>query len=326
MTKFNQQKFIQQLCALGERQLEKETKAFEHIESILKEEQVSFKLQKYFTNIPKYLKAKLYADGEQIPCLPSSFVSGKIESNFSLISNLTSSQNFIYNSNINFNPASKAISRSNHYFAPSLSITFKDVLKVGNAKKISGEVEVEKTKHQSINILVGNTKNPKNLIFSHYDSIGTGASDNASGVALSLDLIINNKELLKDNLFVICGNEELSYDKTIYWGHGYRVFENKYLKILNNAKKILILDSFGFGEPIKYTDTKITVLGFPIKNIQKYAKKITMISGELNTLMKFYHTNDDKPKLIKKEFMTKTKKLVLDIISSSKKPLQVKKE
>jgi hypothetical protein len=311
--KFNQIKFIQKICALGERQLEKETEAFKIIEEELRNRNIVLELQKYMTYIPKYTKWKLLADGKKIESLPCGFVSGKIESNFSLISSLTSSQNFFYNSNINFNPASKSISRSNHYFAPSLAIKFSDILRVGKAKKIKGEIKVEKTKHESINILVGNFKNPKNLIFSHYDSIGTGASDNASGVALSLDLIINNPELLNDNLFVISGNEELSYDETIYWGHGYRVFENKYPKLIKDAKSILILDSFGFGKPVKYTDTKITVLGFPIKQIKKYANKIIMISGELKTLMNFYHTNDDKPELIKEKYMKETKKLVLDL-------------
>ncbi len=308
MTKtFNPKKFITQLIALGERQLEQETKACNLILKELDTRNVKYKIQDYTTQIPKYEKYSLVADGKKIKCLPSGFVSGKIESNFALISSLISSQKNIYTQNINFNPASKAISRSNHYFAPALSIAFSDILKVGRAKKIVGELVVKKVDHKAKNILVGNTLNPKNIIFSHFDSIGCGAVDNASGVALSLEKIFESPELLSENLFAICANEEISYDETIYWGHGYRVFEDEYVEIIDKAQKIIVVDCIGYTSPVLHTDTSITVLGFPIKNIQKYAHKISMLAGDFKKLMDFYHTNDDTPKVIKDKFYAESK-------------------
>ena len=73
-----------------------------------------------------------------------------------------------------------------------------------------GKLEVERTKHHSKNILVGNTVDPTTIIFSHYDSIAQGAVDNASGTMLSLELIAEFPVLLQSVLFVLCGNEQIA--------------------------------------------------------------------------------------------------------------------
>lgn len=75
---------------------------------------------------------------------------------------------------------------------------------------------VKPKKHNSLNILVGNNINPKNIFFAHYDSVGIGATDNASGVGILMNIIINFPKSLRDNLFVFSGNEELSYDYPTY--------------------------------------------------------------------------------------------------------------
>jgi len=207
MNKKELKEFIHALSALGERQFQKETKACELIEKWLKREGIPYAKEKFKTYLPRFQEVKLTADGKEIPCAGSSFVSGVIEGTNHLISSLTSSQNFLYTDNINFNPACNGVSRSNHYFAPSLAIPKKYVPVVCSAKKVFGSVKVEKKAHESANILVGNRKNPNYLVFSHYDSISTGAIDNASGTALSLHLATNHKELLKKALFLFCGNE-----------------------------------------------------------------------------------------------------------------------
>jgi len=311
---FNTKKFIQELTALKNRQAENETKAALLIIKYLQVAKVSFKQQFYFTFIPKFLKSELLIDGRKINALPTSFVSGKINKQTKIISSLISSQPFFYQSNINFNPKSSTISKSNHYFAPSFAVAFKDILKIKTANKIKGVVKVKKYKHRSQNIIIGNLKNPQTVIFSHYDSIGPGAVDNASGVALSLDLILNHKNSIKENLFVIAGNEEFSYDQTVYWGHGYRVFEKKYFQLLKKAKRILVLDCLGYDNPILHTNPSLVKLGFPIKNLGKLAKKITMLSGSFDKLMPVYHSELDLPHLIKKSFYQKAIHLVLKII------------
>ena len=93
--------------------------------------------------------------------------------------------------------------------------------------------------------MVGNLINPKNLVFTHYDSIYSGAVDNASGVAVTLKLILDKPKLLKTTLFVLSGNEELAYDFPVYWGRGYREFEKKYWPLMKHSQKILIIDGVG---------------------------------------------------------------------------------
>ncbi len=286
-------RIISKLTGIGERQLKNETKALNIIKAELNNGGIVFSEQKYDTYIPLVKKAELLADGIQIPAIATSFVSGKIDSKSNIISSLISSQKFLYEPNINFNPQCESISRSNHYFAPSLAVSKNDLPKILAAKDIKGEVRVQKTKHQSSNILVGNLKNPKKVIFCHYDSIGPGASDNASGVAVVLSAIFSEEETGFENLYVIAGNEELSYDEGIYWGHGYRVFEQKYKKLLLNAERVIVVDSVGQSKTETTQDPKIVKLGFPLKEMGLYSKKTFMISGQLGALMDIYHSDLD---------------------------------
>lgn len=299
------------MCAFGERQFENETKARQLIETWLKRAGVSYVKERFRTWLPRFKEETLLVDGKHIPCAASSFVGGAIDNPNHLISSLTSSQNFLYTSNINFNPLCPGISRSNHYFAPSLAISKTYVSAICNAKKIQGKIGVEKTSHTSANLFAGNIKNPRYLVFSHYDSISTGAVDNASGTALSLYLALNYPRLLKMTLFIFAGNEELSYDKPIYWGHGYRVFEKNHYSLLLKAQKILILDSIGYSQTQFLTEPSLVVLGFPIKNMQKFQKKLFLVIGDMQKLMQFYHSDLDVPELIKTdELMRAAQKII----------------
>lgn len=303
------------MSALGERQFQQETKTCQLIEASLKRAGFAYVKERFQTWLPLFKKAELIADGKKIPCVASSFVSGMIENANHLISSLTSSQNFLFTENINFNPACENISRSNHYFAPSFAVSKKYIPALYNAKKAHGRVEVKKKAHTSANILVGNIKNPHYLIFSHYDSIFTGAVDNASGTALSLYIAANYPKLLEKTLFVFAGNEELSYDRPIYWGHGYRVFENKHYSLLAKAKKILILDSLGYSETYFIQDPSEVVLGFPINRMRKLQKKLYLVIGDMQTLMKFYHSDLDVPKLVKTSELVRAAEKVINALS-----------
>lgn len=310
----NRNNFIQTLTDLGERQLQKETAAEVLIEDALREEGVTYHIQEFSTDIPRYTHCSLFVDGKPLEVLPSGFISGTVTDNHTLLSSLISSQKNLYDANINFNPSSIRISRSNHYFAPAFSIARADVQKVILAKEIEGKLEVEKTRHVSKNILVGNATDPKVIVFSHYDSIACGAVDNASGTALALELIAENQKLTGSVLFVFCGNEELSYDEPVYWGHGYRCFEKEYAGLLKQASKILVLDSFGHTKPIVFSDPRTLTLAFPIKEIKAYAEKTSVIAGDINALMEFYHADSDVPQNIKTPFFDQTKELVLRML------------
>lgn len=299
---------ISKLSALGERQLGNEKRALRIIKAELRYRSISFKEQKYFTSIPLVRKAKLIADDIEIPSKATSFMSGKINSKSNILSSLISSQRFLYEPNINFNPQCEAISKSNHYFAPSLAVSKNDLPRILSASRVEGEVSVQKVKHQSSNVLVGNVKNPRNVIFCHYDSIGPGASDNASGCAIVLKMIVGEFEAGFRNLYVIAGNEELSYDKGLYWGHGYRVFEKKYKTLLTQTQRIIIIDSVGQAKTIVTQDPDVVRLGFPLKEMGLYTKKTFMISGELSELMNIYHSDLDLVTGIKSLYLNQAEK------------------
>lgn len=273
MNKFKIILFIKKLAALKERQLSNEKRAGDLIAKELKSSGLFYRREYFYTYVPKIIKASLYADRKKISALGTSFVSGEIKQNSHIISSLISSQKNLFDFNINFNPKSLAISRSNFYFAPSLAISKRDLSKVLFANNIEGLVKAKKIKHRSSNILVGNNINPKYVFFCHYDSLGAGACDNASGTAVLLKVIIENSVILDNSLFIFSGNEEISYDCPVYWGHGYRVFEKVHRQILNNSKKIIVVDSIGVGETILTEDQNLLNLAFPLKEIKKISKK-----------------------------------------------------
>lgn len=313
--KFDTLKIVKKLCALGERQFLAEQKAADLIIKELKKNNIKFQQQFYITKIPKVLKQELYADNKKIPALATSFKSGKITSKHNIISSLMTEDINLFQSNINFNPECEGISRPSYHFAPSLAVARGDVAKILNAKKIKGEVQVKAVNHRSQNILVGNLKNPQNILIGHYDSLSYGAIDNASGTAVKLALIIDRPELLENNLFVFGGNEELSFDvKPAYWGHGYRVFENKYLNLLNKCKKIYLIDGLGEDSTIIHQDIEIAYLAFPINNLKKLGKKIYLVYANLEKLYPVYHCDLDKPHLIKEKYLQNAYQKILKLL------------
>lgn len=307
MHKFDPIIGIERLCKIGERQFQGERQAASYIKKILFELSIPFTSEPFTTRLPRIISAKLFADNQSIPCLATSFVSGEIKSNDNLISSLTNPESFLYDANINFNPrCPKSISRSNHYFAPSVAIAREDVDAVIKAENIFGKIQVEPTSHETEYILIGNLTNPKTILFCHYDSIGPGAIDNASGVATLLAIAINNRKLLQTTLFVFDGNEELSYDEPIYWGAGYRVFEKRHENLLAQAKAIIVVDCIGNSPLLLTKDLTILKLAFPIKNIEKYTAKTQLATGNFNALMRVYHSDADTPDSVDATELDKT--------------------
>ncbi len=306
MEKIEIKEIVEKLCSFGERQLKQNVLAKEFIISLFKIENINYVIFSFETEIPNFKNWGLFIDNVKVNCMPTGLVSGKINSNFNIISSLTSSQDFLYKENINFNPLCDSISKANFYFAPSVAINRDLISTLCRAKKVEGFVDVEKVKVDSESILVGNLKNPKNIVFSHFDSIGPGAIDNASGTAICIKLILENKDILEDTLFVFDSNEEISYDAPIYWGKGYREFEKKNLDLLENAKKIIVVDCVGYSKTEKITDKEILKLAFPIKKLDKLSSKIVMFSADFKKLMNVYQSPIDLPAMVSEEFLRKT--------------------
>lgn len=307
-------KFIERFTAFSPRQLCNETKAADYMLRLLNANKIDYIEQKFLIKLPAVEREFLLCDGKNIKAKACSFVSGKIENNDSIISSLISARKFLNLPNINFNPKCDNISLSNFYFAPALAVSKKKLPKILNCKKIFGEVKISHRIHKSKNILVGNVSAPKCILFAHYDSLGKGAIDNASGTAVLLHIAINNTDILKNNLLVFSGCEELSYDNPVYWGKGYRIFEKKYISLMEHAMKILVVDSVGNGKPAISTTKELLQLAFAIKNLDKLRHKIFTIYGNIEDLMSVYHSDDDIAKKISRKQLMITVDLVMKLL------------
>lgn len=312
--KFDLIEFVRTLAAISERQFGNETKAAVLIERALSERGVSFAVQRFTTTVPRTRYCALTVDSKRMSARATGLKSGTIASKNALISSLISSQKNIADANINFNPHCRSISRSNHYFSPAVAVAARDVSKIIAAKKIRARIKIVPTRHQSENILVGNLVDPAHVLFCHYDSFGPGALDNASGTALLLKFIIDFPDLSANCLFVIAGNEELSYDFPVYWGHGYRVFEKKYESLLARCRDIFAVDCVGNGKPVLDNHSRIVKLSFPIKNLMCWSKKIYAVYGDEEKLMAVYHSDLDVPSLVRPKYMDETLKKLLRFI------------
>jgi hypothetical protein len=296
--------FIKKLTSFSARQFEGEKKTARFLLNKFRRNKIHCYEQKFVAKVPITKKAVLKADKRKIKCEGTSFIGGKISGKENIINSQKSSLLFEGKENINFNPSCPAISNSNYYFVPSVSISRDSLKDILNAKNIKGEVKVSSKKYITSNILVGNRKNPQCIIFAHYDSIKKGAIDNASGVSVAFGVVVNNKEMLEKCLFVFSGNEELSYDKPVYWGHGYRIFEKKYFGLLEKTKKIIVIDCLGYDKSTIIQDSRLMKLGFPIANIKKLKRKTYLLTAKkLDYLMSVYHSDLDDGRGIKEKYL-----------------------
>jgi hypothetical protein len=285
--------FIKQLTAIHERQRRKEQQAARLILRVLKKHGCPFSVQTFQAKTPVVQACTLLIDGKSIPAHSTSFVGGCIHGKHAILSSLLDPQLTPHESNINFNPECVAISRSNHYFAPSLAVAKEHVPLILNAKQVEGVVKVKQHTHTSCNILIGNKTSPKHILLCHYDSFGPGATDNASGTATLLALALNHPEVLTHCLLVISGNEELSYDQPIYWGHGYRIFEQRYSEQVKRAKQLIMVDCVGNGKTQIDTSADMIQLGLPFKDINLLKKNVRILYGDVEKLMQVYHSDLD---------------------------------
>ena len=272
------------------------------------------KEQRFRNAVPKG-RATLRADGEEIPSMPTSFVSGGFEGK-PLISSIDVSARYYFNPNINFNPYSDDLSLATFYFAPSIAVRREHVEKILSAERVEARVRIKKERFASANLVVGNTENPKVLCFAHYDTVLHGAVDNSSGSAVLLHLIKTSPRVLRKCAFVFSGSEELSYDKPVYWGKGYRVFEEENRSLMQRVKKILVIDCVGFAPPVATKD--FLLQAFPVKTLEKIRRKTYLIICDLRKirmLWRVYHTARDTPELLREKYLMQAERLVLQAIN-----------
>lgn len=276
---------VEKICSFSPRQGKGEIRTAEFIEDYFHNQNVSFQTQLFETIVPLITRCELFIDGEQIPCLGACFEPGKITSK----------------KQIDYNPDTDYIETTSYSPQASVRISRTHKDKLSNAKNISGEVKLDKYFFVSRNLLVGNSENPQNILFAHYDGLGGGAIDNAGSVAVLIDIILKEKGLLENNLFVFCGNEELSYDKEVFWGRGYRQFEKKYSSIMKNANQLIVVDGIGLTEP-QFISEDIDEF-FPVSDLEIFEKKIVVLSSIQSEVLKCYHCAEDTPNKLNNAYL-----------------------
>lgn len=310
--------FIDGLLQFSPRLGLNERKAAEFIISVLNRNNVAFSVQEFEASVPAAKKTWLEADGKRIDCLNSSFTGGPIDGKGSLVSSLTPSRLFLEYPNINFNPECKTISLANFYFAPAIAVGKADLPKLLRARKVKGETVVEPYNYSAWNILVGNAENPNSIIFAHYDSLETGACDNASGTGILMQTVLKQPEFLKKNLFVFAADEELSYDRPTYWGHGFRAFEKTNCNIMASAKRLIAVDCVGNGKNNFDSNERMIYLAFPIARSADWSDKILILYGDLQKENKVYHSKlDNIDQLNKKSLLDAASLLAKELFKFS---------
>lgn len=287
---------VDNICSFSPRQGEGEKRTAEFIENYFNNQKMSFQIQHFETTVPIITHNELFLDGELIPCLGACFESGKITSK----------------SQIDYNPNTDYIETTSYTPQASVRISRINKHKLEEAKQISGDVRLDKYSFTSRNILVGNSYNPRNILLAHYDGLGGGAIDNAGSVAVLIDIILKERGLLEKNLFVLCGNEELSYDKEVFWGRGYRQFEKEYSSIMKNARQIIVVDGVGL------TETKIIKEDidefFPVNDLREYENNLYVLSSVQSEVLKCYHCFEDTPDKLSESNLVEARQKIMTLL------------
>lgn len=168
-------------------------------------------------------------------------------------------------------------------------------------------------KVKAVNILVGNLAKPRSILLAHFDAIGPGALDNASGVAVCLKVLIEHPDFVEDNLVVFSGCEEISPEKPVYWGYGYRQFERKYGLLLKNCREIYVVDCVGNGWLHFFQGDYYFHQAVPLKKLDLVRDKLFVLTGSVKKLLAVCHTQKDTVKRLSKKYLEASYKQLVKV-------------
>ncbi len=277
--------YLSNIVGQENRLFEKETECCTYIKKKLEKLGINYTSQTYETFYPRFLDRGLSVDSIALECYPCSFSSWVITEN-NTFDSLKIKES--YRPWICFNSASDFLSIPNIYYAPTLAIAQSDKKILHNGDLIKWFVNVKRERFIGENIIVWNIEKPKKIVMCHYDSRFSGACDNAIWVAVLLYIL---PDILKSNMVVFSGSEEVSYEQPYRWC-GYRKCENTFLKQFNIADEIIILDSFGYWKNIVYTEPSLIKSAYWTLHYD-FLSKSKVYSSEIGKLMEIYHSKDD---------------------------------
>ena len=186
---------------------------------------------------------------------------------------------------------------------------------VADTPELSKEykIKVPLETHRTSNLLVGNLSKPKSILLTHFDAIGPGALDNASGVAVCLKILVENPDFIKNNLVVFSGSEETSPEKPIYWGYGYRVFERKFGRLLKNCRAIYVVDCVGDAKLHFFQGDYYFHEAVPLKNLDAVKHKLFVLTGSVKYLLAVCHTQKDTVAGLKSKYLEASYKELVSV-------------
>ncbi len=307
---------IEKLVFLGERQLQGEAAAMQILCQELAARKISYDLQVLPITVPVCRSAVLMVDGKEMPCAGTSFSSGKIAGKDSVLSSALPMAESPDLPNINVNPSCPVVSRGNVYRKPAIAVSHDVLKKILDARDVEATVETDLIPYEAHNIICGNRTDPRTIIFTHYDSIGPGANDNASGVAATLEAITRDPTILERTLIVFSGAEELSTDMPYYWGAGYRAFIEANRQTMNLASAILVVDSVGNGPIEKIREPSVIRRAFPIGDRTDLVAKTTLLTGDINQLIRVYHSEIDTEDKLSEESIFRASDAIIQVCRS----------
>jgi len=292
------------LTDLGERQGQKEKDAGDFLTTMLVRNHLPFVCEPFETVYPTFPSWILEVDHQSISSQPTCFVGGQSDARPRILSSLDSFDGDIGVPIINHNPdCPHVISRPHCYPSLALAVCTDDLPSIISGTLFHLAADVRKTIHQSRNILVGNLENPRRILFAHYDSLGPGAVDNASGVVILLHALLTTPEISQKDLCIFVGNEEISFDTPCHWGHGYRMFESGHRDQLCTAKQLVVIDCVGHERAEFLHDLDLLRMGLPLQDIEQYLGKTMALTASFAKLMAFYHSPMDTIDQIYPEYL-----------------------
>lgn len=295
---------IRILTDLGERQGQGEKDAGDFLMTILTKNHLSFVCEPFETVYPTFPSWILEVDHQSVSCQPTCFVGGQSDARPHVLSSLDSFDGDTSRPIINHNPdCPHAISRPHCYPSLALAVCTDDLSHIISGTHFHLAVDVCRTRHQSQNVLVGNQQNPRRILFAHYDSLGPGAVDNASGVVILLHALLTTPEIFQKDFCVFVGNEERSFDTPCHWGHGYRAFELRHKDQLHTAKQLVVIDCVGHERAEFLHDLDLLRMGLPLQDIEQYLEKTMALTASFAKLMAFYHSPIDTIDQIYPEYL-----------------------
>jgi Iap family predicted aminopeptidase len=186
--------------------------------------------------------------------------------------------------------------------APALAVSEADADRLKKSREVRWKLKVRTVETFGEAYLVGEADKPKRAVVVHYDSLWSGAVDNASGVTVALELL--NYVDLSKNLFVFIGFSEINMIEREYWLPSFRSVANAYSDVFENVADVVVVDCVGTGKAGWISDPEY------VEAYSPFGKNLAIYGTSLEHMRGYYHgTNDTPDKVLGKALLKDIKEI-----------------